>query len=340
MNIEDLFLKKVKSKKCNKFNNEYIKNFSDNYLKLGYKIVLENRDYVNGFLARLLHKYTNPIHLLEIFIENCISIAQEFKEINGEELIKSNKYSYRALRLIHAKSLLNANEILCLIKNGFASAALARWRTLFENTIFAKFIIKNDNNTAKRYLDYMDIETYFECKNYQKYNIDDQDILKDLKSWESRKEELEKLYGSDFSKPLGWAIDKFKDNKGKNIKSLSLKKIIEDVESESMLPYYKFSNIPIHFGPKGLFYNIGQLNGINEKTILINKSNVGFTDPAQLMALNLYEMTMIFVSLNPNMENYLKFLFLKERITEIAQSFLKVENEIKKEEECLNFIKR
>ena len=69
---------------------------------------------------------------------------------------------------LHARACQLASEILELIKFGFADGALARWRTLYEISIFANFLRGRPEELSQKYLDYYLVETYFEAKEFQK----------------------------------------------------------------------------------------------------------------------------------------------------------------------------
>jgi hypothetical protein len=53
---------------------------------------------------------------------------------------------------LHAKACLISQEITCLLKNGFADGAHARWRALHETIITSMFLSKNGRDAVERYL--------------------------------------------------------------------------------------------------------------------------------------------------------------------------------------------
>lgn len=66
---------------------------------------------------------------------------------------KAKEYTYWALTNIHGRACQVYEEILCLVENGFADGAFARWRTLYELGIIGDFIRSNGEVVAKAYLD-------------------------------------------------------------------------------------------------------------------------------------------------------------------------------------------
>ena len=52
-----------------------------------------------------------------------------------------------------------ADEIICLLENGFADGAMARWRTLHEIAIVAIVLSKHGEDIAQGYLDHQAVES-------------------------------------------------------------------------------------------------------------------------------------------------------------------------------------
>ncbi len=319
LEIFDYHIEKVlKSKKMKPIETSF-------YLE-GYQHVIRMREYNKGFLSRILYDYHFPITHLEIFCENCLILGKDFLEKNRTK----QSSLLEALLRLHGKAILISSEILCLIKNGFASGALARWRTLFETSVIAIFIAKNGEEIAKRYLDYIEVETIKEQKNYIEYSkeldyeeLEQETIDKNLND----KKRLMNEYGEDFFKgDYGWAKPAFNANE-----HITFKQILKKTGQESIYLHYAFACNYVHAGAKSLYYDIGLLQGLNEE-FFPAQSNVGFADPAQLLAYSILNTTSAFISLNPEMGDLLHILFLKKKVIEIADEFMKVENELEERE--------
>lgn len=85
--------------------------------------------------------------VIEAAEEYC-SIVSEFSEEKRAE----KEYRFVALQGIHGRACQQYLEILCLLKNGFADGAYARWRSLYELSVVADFISKNDEDVAKAFV--------------------------------------------------------------------------------------------------------------------------------------------------------------------------------------------
>lgn len=127
--------------------------------KTVYKeLVLEKQKDDNNFLLNLNNKWGECFDLYEslycITLEACeayIKKLEENKELQTDMFL--------VMRELHGRACQVYLEILCLLKNGFADGAYARWRTLYELTIIAFFIKKEGEETAKSYLDNAKIDS-------------------------------------------------------------------------------------------------------------------------------------------------------------------------------------
>lgn len=299
------------------------KDFSAN----DYSSLIEMREYAIGFKNRLMHSYSKPIQELEIFAEFCKTIGNNvFNRINNDD--EKSAKTIVLLRL-HQKSCLVSSEILYLIKGGYASAALSRWRTLFETSIIALFLALNDENTSQRYLDYEIIETYGELKAY-KENVDflgfEEISLDEQNKIQTIYDDMIKRYGKEFANDNGWASVVLNKNRPK------LHDLMEYVNSQYMRPFYKFANNYVHSGAHSLMYNLGFIDGVQGDNTISAPSNIGFTDPAQLCALSFFNSTMAFLSIKPNEEDLTLLLGLYPKINRIANNFFEAENKLLEKE--------
>lgn len=291
--------------------------------KEGYEIILKNREYRRGFCSRLLFEYHEPIVQFEIIIEFCLSIFKDF-EYPKEAYPKTCK----VLNGIVARGVLITNEILCLIKNGFASGALARWRTLYEYSVIAVFIAKFGEDVAERYLAYEDIANFSHAETYNNYveelgfeKIEEQEFayLKSL----SDKAKLK--YPQFNNQEYSWALPE--------IRQPSFKALAEATDINYFRPFYRFSCNYNHGGIKGLFYDLGQLNGLDEQnSYMLASTNIGFIDPAQLTMQSLINIVAALISTNPNITNLINIVQLREKAEKATEAFVKVDKDIKDRE--------
>lgn len=290
----------------------------------GYKQILKQREYANGFCSRLLFEYHEPISEFEIFTEHCITIIHDIKYP-----CKTSPNICKALKGIGARAILITNEIICLIKNGFASGALARWRTLYEFSVIAVAIVKYGEETAKRYLAYNAVSNYNEAKTYNEHAgelgfepITEEELSKLKKDAVKAKFEHPDLRDNqDYS----WAIP--------HINKASFAELAKSTDINYLKPFYKFSCNYIHGSAKGLFYDLGQIYGLDEEnSIKLARTNYGFTDPMQLTMMALLNIVSAIVSLKPDMSLLIQIVLLQDKLSEIAMACNKIEKEIEARE--------
>jgi hypothetical protein len=140
-----------------------------------YEKVQVERAYVDEFLARQNQKWGKAFvasdALYICVLESAETYSAYVNEIHGEEV----SFLYHALRNIHGRALQVYLEIICLIKNGFADGAYARWRSLYELSVISSFISENGELVAKAFVESADTNDRYEwartakcLKNYKK----------------------------------------------------------------------------------------------------------------------------------------------------------------------------
>ena len=96
--------------------------------------------------------------LYKCYIESSTRFGDEYlKYIDKNkkfETDSSGKSVFTALRYINGRAIHIANEILILLKNGYADGAYARFRTLFELSVLSDFIVKHGDEAAIKYMEY------------------------------------------------------------------------------------------------------------------------------------------------------------------------------------------
>jgi hypothetical protein len=110
-------------------------------LKADTPAMLEDRASIRaGFLERQQEKWGIAFDKLRALLEAAMELGGEFNQQYEREAAKQNDYLFDALRRLHARACLLANETLWMMEGGFASGAMARWRTLHEVAVIAFFL--------------------------------------------------------------------------------------------------------------------------------------------------------------------------------------------------------
>jgi hypothetical protein len=249
------------------------KNTPDYFIELknGNYIVKENVDKIWG----------KALDLFELFINTSIEITTNFNPSKLENF-NENIDLYDALQRLQGRACLLSNEILVLLRAGFADGAYARCRTLYETMVISCFITDNGNDTAKRYLDYSIVNELNEAKLFTKYNEIFKDNINNEEIEELKKEvdKLKQQYGEQFiNGDYNWALNIIQPKKGNQIRFWEIEAKVDFVKH--MKPFYKSSSNNIHTASSSLYFHRG-LNSENSHEILMGASDLGIEIPCEL----------------------------------------------------------
>jgi hypothetical protein len=131
------------------------------------KMLAYNRKCRKEFENRLYKRLKAPLTLLEFLIQISIESGVKHREKLAKTTNKANDFKRAAIINLHARALQISNEILVLLKSGFADAAYARWRTLHELKIISFFLSDSNNVVSQRYLEHEVIRNFKEAKDYR-----------------------------------------------------------------------------------------------------------------------------------------------------------------------------
>lgn len=97
--------------------------------------------------------YGNAFTLFSLYLDSVFHIGNEYYNITSKLYEQSEQKDMLLLfKILNGKAILIAQEILCLLENGFPHGAVARWRTLYEIWITMSYISLHDNNMAIKFL--------------------------------------------------------------------------------------------------------------------------------------------------------------------------------------------
>jgi len=216
------------------------------------------------FMAQLKLRWYRTFVSLETMYLLIIEYCEEFKAkyYKEHEEGKSLGIKQFALQNIHGRACQIFLEILCLLKNGFADCAFARWRTLFELSVFAIFIKENNLEVAYAYIE------------------------------QSKDGEREFQTGTEWAKKADCFV-----NKNDNV---SFQKIFNSCkfpsdQKEFWQKQYRFSCKFVHASPQGTMKRLAN-SGVEHDYILVGRSPWGLHSPAEHAANSLYQVTAAFFS--------------------------------------------
>jgi hypothetical protein len=248
----------------------------------------ESRAQMEGSIE---NSWGHALDLLDSFI-----LVNQKAERHFELLVdieeKGENYQFDALIRLHARALKVSREIVALLRAGFASGAMARWRTLHEIAAVSNIIAENGEEAGERFLKFKTAKDLFQVQTNFREHFDalgfDEIDEKAVCELEEQTEDLTEEFGEAFDAYNGWAVEFVDFDGGK----LTVSDLIEAGGLEHYLPFYALACDAIHAGSKGTLFQIGlhemDISG-EEEVLLTGRSDLGFTDPAQLTAIMLRE---------------------------------------------------
>ena len=264
--------------------------------------------------------------MLECLIRISLEIIEKYRNEIKEDAIKT-----KAFVNTHARAIQISNEILSLLKAGYADGAIARWRSLHELTVIALFLKDNNAEVSQRYMDHakvkgfkeaVDYETHCNKLGYAPFGEREFDVIK------KSKEQLCQKYNDRFQDDYGWIPSTIMKNR-------NFRELEKRVKLEQFRPLYNFSSNAVHGGAKG-FYRLGLMDEKQDAILLVGPSNYGFADPLQNTAVSLMHITLCMLSFCPNFETITFMHTIRHYVEQIAKEAVKVQFAIEKDEKRLN----
>lgn len=198
---------------------------------------------------------------------------------------------------LHARTIALVREVLVLLQQGLADAAMARWRTLHESAVVAVFLSENSNDVAERFRLHEVVESFRAAHEHERhreslgYEPIDPDELEDLTR---QHKALLARFGKPFETPYGWAAEALSKTRP----------TFADIEAAARLdhlrPYYRLASHPVHANPKALTFSLAW--NAESRLRAYAPSNSGFVDPAQSALISLARVTVALLSSAPEPE--------------------------------------
>lgn len=256
----------------------------------GPRWAAESRSEHDNFASDLGERWGYAIETCEVVRLIALEAGIEYHDEQDGDL----GVLHEVLARLHARACLIADEIITLMRAGFASGAHARWRALHEVTVIATFIEAGGDELARRFLDYEHVESLAGMREYQ-HNAEslgrEAYPAAEIREMEETVSGLCVAYGPLFRKRYGWAAEHF--GYAPDYRTIEATTYLAHYRS-----YYRMASHPIHAGPKGIAFDLGHFGP--EGMMLAGPSNAGFVDPGYGMCLSLTQITDVYLNLQPS----------------------------------------
>ncbi|HBP88753.1 MAG TPA: hypothetical protein DD706_13765 [Nitrospiraceae bacterium] len=303
---------------------EAVKLIKDSLMNSAQEMLAERRKLSKEFEQENIKKWAEAFDILETHIVVCTEVGEEFNNSYRSKAVENNDLVFDLVVRHHSRACHISQEILCLLKSGYADAAHARWRALHEVNVTGMFIAKHGQECAERFYFHDVVDSYNGMIEHQKYEERLQEKAPTQKEIDECKEQYDVLiekYGKRFSGHYGWASYIFPNHNRVGFAALE-----KDVTLDHMRPYYTWASQNIHAGSKGMRNRLG-LCETKEDVLLVGQSNSGMTDPAHATAISLSQVTSTLLMLKPTLDHIILMKIMVDYENEVGETFLNVGRE-------------
>ncbi|TCK68448.1 DUF5677 domain-containing protein [Acidipila rosea] len=282
------------------------------------------------FRKRIDGRWGKPLGQLRMLLTMSREWCQEINVRESRHGKHKNGRSRRLLIRLLVRACQVTDEILCLLENGFADGAMARWRTLHEIAVVAAVILQYGDEIAERYIDHQTVESkrsmdkYIACS--QQLGYKPMTPRMQARITKAHEKVITK-YGKTFHSDYGWAAYHLKKEKP-NFTHLE-----EAAGRAEMRAHYQMGNDNVHAGIKSMYVRLGLIG--DYEGLLAGRSNAGLTEPGQNAAHTLTQLAVLVCFVEPVFDDYVIADMLMALRDEIPRSFAKAEAQLKKDDRAI-----
>ena len=269
---------------------------------------------MSRFRAGLELRWGEGLDYLRMLLTAAREIGQGALSRHGRSKSKRRRYRRWTLGRLHARACQVTEEVICLLENGLADGAFARWRTLHELSIVATLIADGDEDLAERYIAHDAVELKKQADDFQSSQVPlgaapissrrlaaiDRDYSRALTQ-----------FGDEFRHPYGWAAKHLAHKKP------TFKELQAHAARSAASSHYKLASFNVHAGARSMFFNLGSI--LDEHVVLAGRSNAGLAEPGCLTAYALTLITGLYSSDTPNLDRTIDINALV-RLRNLAES--------------------
>ena len=288
-------------------------------------------DLFAPFLANLQVRWRPALNVFATTWHLSHEEGARFSRKYQSEATESREIVFFALRLLHARACRISGEVFALLRGGFASGALARWRTLHEIAVVANLIgFRGDDSLADRYLAHQAIHDERDARSERQTAAPEDSAITDAEYEQllAAKQELLDKYGPGYDTDYGWAVPLV------GVRKPSFHDLEKLVDQDRWRPIYKAASHPVHSGAKeAVASHVSTRAG---DRLLTGPTNVGLSTPGYASLASLLITTTALLLGNhrapPDSANAVIVHAMDYLVSEAGHRFTHIEQEISEEE--------
>jgi hypothetical protein len=285
---------------------------------------------LSGFRERLEDRWSKPVGALGMLLTMVREWCQEAHDRESSRKRTPEQFRRLLIRLL-VRACQVTDEIICLLENGFADGAMARWRTLHEIAVVAASISQHGESIAERYVAHQAVESkkamdkYLACYKQLGYKpLPLRAQKKILRNYEK----VIVRYGNPFKSDYGWAAAHLKKD-GPTFADLE-----RAAGRDQMRSHYQMGNDNVHAGIKSMFIRLGLPK--NYTALLAGRSNAGLTEPGQNAAITLTQLAVLVCMKEPNFDDLVVGQIMVTLQDEIPRSFCHADKRLRRDHEAVS----
>lgn len=275
---------------------KYKSYIEDSLMYFGYRLREDNRNQEQSFQAHIQQEYGFIFYHMDLIY----LLSIELGEFIFDKISSNNTVNY-LFKLKHIRACSIFAEILHLLKGGYGTGAMTRYRSLHELAVVSEFVHNNGQAAAEAYLDYTEVMKAKDARYLLTLYGNDIELIKAISRFEQDvKPNLEEKYGEKFVDiksfhDFEWARTFLNMKPHRNP---TFNQIRNKINRDKGREQYKLSSNNIHSAPKSLISTLGSWNGFP----IAGASNVGIAEPGSWAVYELQQMNTILMKLTQETE--------------------------------------
>jgi len=282
---------------------------------------------LSSFRGYLEERWGQALGQLRMLLTMCREWCQWIHQRNVSQKGDPKKKQLQSILIrLLTRGCQVTDEIICLLENGFADGAMARWRTLHEISVVAAVIRHYGNDIAVRYVDHQAVESkrkldkYLTC--YKDLGYKPLSVRAQQKIEKAYNRAIAR-YGKSFKSDYGWAAFHLKNDRPT---FADLEKAAGRAEMRS---HYQMGNDNIHAGIKSMYFRLGLLNSDG---LLAGRSNAGLMEPGQNTAHTLTQLSAIVGLSEPIMDDLVTADMMRMLSYDVPKALYTADRQLRKDD--------